>query len=82
MSDRYQSVGQTVYPEQLVDLAYRRIRPFLDTVGTQTRSLEHLMAEAYVQGIKDAVSATLEAPDAEGHMPGSRPPICARWRTV
>lgn len=43
-------VGRT--PE-MRDLALRRTRPFLDR-GIHL-SLEHLMQEAYVQGIRDAV---------------------------
>ena len=57
MTDKYSLKGETTYPRDLADLAYRRVRPFLDTAGTQTRPLEHLMAEAYMQGLKDAAAA-------------------------
>ena len=61
MSDRYKLHGMTEWRGEVVDLAYRRIRPFLDQSGMQTRSLEHLMAEAYMQGIKDAVAAQVQS---------------------
>lgn len=53
----YRLCGESSYADAVVDLACRRVRPFLDRAGTQTRSLEHLMAEAYMQGIKDAADA-------------------------
>lgn len=59
MKIKYRLHEMTEYNGDIVDLAYRRVRPFLDSSGIQTRSLEHLMAEAYIQGIKDAVQ-TLE----------------------
>lgn len=61
MTDRYQISGSTVCSDEFVDLAYRRVRPFLDQAGTSTRSLEHLMAEAYRQGMMDGLSVALEA---------------------
>ena len=59
--NQYRLHGMTEHRSEIVDLAYRRVRPFLDQSGMQTRTLEHLMAEAYMQGIKDAVSANEEA---------------------
>jgi hypothetical protein len=56
-ADAYRLQGESTYSDDTVSLAYRRVRPFLDRAGTQTRSLEHLMAEAYMQGIKDAADA-------------------------
>lgn len=55
MSARYKLNGSTEYRDDVVDLARRRVAPFLDTMGVQTRSLERLLCEAYMQGIKDAV---------------------------
>lgn len=46
---------ESTYPREAVKAIYRRILPLLDRVGTQTRTLEHLLAEAYVLGLKDAV---------------------------
>lgn len=57
MTDQYKLHGMTEWRDEIVDLANRRVRPFLDQAGLQTRSVEHLMAEAYMQGIKDAVAA-------------------------
>lgn len=37
------------------DFMMRRVRPLLDRAGTQTRTLEHLLAEAYRIGMADAV---------------------------
>lgn len=53
----YAIVGQTVVPEELKILCERRVRPFLDRTGVSKRSVEHLMCEAYLQGLKDAVEA-------------------------
>lgn len=36
------------------DFLTRRVRPFLDHGSVQTRSLSHLMQEAYLQGLRDA----------------------------
>lgn len=41
---------------EMKDLIKRRIAPFLDSTGIAVNSLEHLMSEAYLQGMKDAVS--------------------------
>jgi hypothetical protein len=40
----------------ITDLVRRRTMPFLDNVGL-TRPLSDLLAEAYLQGMKDAVQA-------------------------
>jgi hypothetical protein len=61
MSDHYKLHGMTEWRGEIVDLAYRRVRPLLDQPGLQTRSVEHLMAEAYMQGIKDAVAAQVQS---------------------
>ena len=60
-TNEYRLKGSTEYPEGVTDFVHRRVRPFLDRFGTQTRSLEHLMAEAYLQGTKDAVNVMREA---------------------
>lgn len=57
IGERYKCVGSTKVSPELRQLCERRVRPFLDTMGTSTRSLEFLMCEAYLQGIKDAVDA-------------------------
>jgi len=41
-------------PSDMDDLIYRRTKPFLDSVG-MNKNLGHLLAEAYLQGMKDAV---------------------------
>ena len=53
----YAIVGQTVVSEELKVFCQRRVRPFLDRTGVTTRSVEFLMCEAYLQGIKDAADA-------------------------
>lgn len=58
VGDFYHVVGSTRVSPELDDLASRRVRGFLDTMGTQTRPLEHLLKEAWYQGLKDAVEAT------------------------
>lgn len=50
--------GQRLTREE-ADLARRRSRPFLDH-GAHL-PLEHLLAEAYIQGIRDAVAVVTEA---------------------
>ena len=40
------------------DLVRRRVQPFANTWGIQTCSLLHLLQEAYLQGMADAVNAT------------------------
>ncbi len=39
------------------DLVRRRVQPFANTWGIQTRPLIHLLQEAYLQGMSDAVDA-------------------------
>lgn len=56
----YKITGQSTYPHDIEQMCRRRVRPLLDSVGTQTRTLEHLLAEAYVLGIKDAVDHLVE----------------------
>ena len=41
---------------EMQGLVWRRTAPFLDRIG-MTKSLEHLLAEAYMQGMKDARTA-------------------------
>jgi len=55
MKDKYTARHcDMVIPSDIDDLIHRRIKPFLDSVG-MNKSLEHLLAEAYLQGMKDAV---------------------------
>jgi len=62
MKDRYELDGYSAVPAALKDLCERRIRPFLDRGGLATRSLERLMSEAYLQGMKDAADAMVHKP--------------------
>jgi hypothetical protein len=48
---------------EIGDLVRRRTMPFLDNVGL-TRPLNSLLAEAYLQGMKDAVAAMSSPPEA------------------
>ena len=45
------------FTSEMLDLMERRVGPFMDKLGLQTRPLSHLMQEAYLQGIKDACDA-------------------------
>ena len=51
---RYRLQGGKRLSRDEADLAYRRSRPFLD-YGAHL-PLEHLLAEAYIQGVRDAVA--------------------------
>ncbi len=44
-------------PREYVDFIRRRTVPFIDHGGTRY-SLEHLMAEAYLQGMRDVLAVT------------------------
>jgi len=55
MKTKYKTAGVTRYPPEITEFLYRRVRALLDQAGLQSRTLEHILAEAYVQGIRDAV---------------------------
>jgi len=60
MRDKGYNARQSVFsasmtPEQR-DLVARRTKPFLDSVGVE-KPLPVLLAEAYLQGMRDAVEA-------------------------
>jgi hypothetical protein len=61
--EAYTIVGQQKVSPELKRLCARRVRPFLDVAGMSTRTLEHLMCEAYWQGIKDAAEAMGPLPE-------------------
>lgn len=50
-------------PQQL-KLVLSRVRPFLNPQGLQTRTIEQLMLEAYMAGIKDTIQVIQENPNA------------------
>lgn len=52
----YRCDGTVSIGRDFDSLFERRVAPFLDTMGVQTRPLIHLLKEAYRQGIVDAVS--------------------------
>lgn len=53
---QYALTGETHRIERRhYDLVLSRVRPFLNPAGLQTRTLEGLMAEAYITGMKDAI---------------------------
>lgn len=54
---QYRIVGKTKISRDFVDLARRRVMPFMDVASIQTRPLELIMSEVYLQGIRDAVDA-------------------------
>lgn len=41
-----------------LDFVKRRIEPFINAIGLQTRTIEQLLIEAYLQGMRDALCAT------------------------
>jgi hypothetical protein len=57
VGDHYHVVGSTKITPELDDLSRRRTQAFLDTIGTQTRPLAHLLKEAWLQGMKDGAYA-------------------------
>ena len=50
---QYRVYGRQRLSRDQLDLAIRRSRPFLDN-GTHL-PLEHLLAEAYIQGLRDGI---------------------------
>ncbi len=46
--------------QEQADLVRRRVEPFADRWGVQTRPITHLLQEAYLQGMSDAVEAMEE----------------------
>lgn len=58
----YHVVGRSKVTPEMDDLAGRRTRPFLDSIGIDNRPISFLLKEAYLQGLKDAVQATDETP--------------------
>jgi hypothetical protein len=57
VGDHYHVAGSTKISTDLDDLARRRTQAFLDTIGVQTRPLQHLLKEAWLQGVKDGAYA-------------------------
>lgn len=57
---------------EMHDLVRRRTAPFLDRIGI-TQSLEHLLAEAYLQGMQDAVQACAALSPEIHHIATDRP---------
>ena len=46
--------GVEPIPAEFAALIWRRVVPYLDSVG-MSKSLEHLMSEAYLQGARDTL---------------------------
>lgn len=57
MRIEYRITGRTEIPFEHEMLAIRRVRPFLNTEGLTQQSVERLMCEAYIQGLRDAAQA-------------------------
>lgn len=59
MVERYKATlnAKIVLTADQADVVFRRAIPFADTWGVQTRPLVHLLQEAYLQGLTDAVEA-------------------------
>lgn len=49
--------GRLKLTHEQAELVFRRAAPFADSWGVQTRPLVHLLQEAYLQGMADAVEA-------------------------
>lgn len=45
------------FTAEMRDLMRRRTMPFLDVIGLQTIPLAHIVQEAYLQGLNDAIDA-------------------------
>ncbi len=65
--DRYIASARkaTRLTPEMADLLRRRTEPFLDSLGME-RPLLHLLQEAYLQGLKDAMEVLRPAPLPEG----------------
>lgn len=57
---QYRIAGTVRVSSELDDLITRRIAPFLDRAGVDTRPLSFLLKEAYRQGLVDAVDAMIK----------------------
>lgn len=60
---QYHIADRSKVPREFDDLATRRTRPFLDSVGLDNRPISFLLKEAYRQGIADAVEAMTKDDD-------------------
>jgi len=45
------------FTAEMKDLMRRRTMPFLDVIGLQTVPIAHIVQEAYLQGLNDAIEA-------------------------
>jgi hypothetical protein len=61
---QYRIAGQVKVAREFEDLMGRRVAPFLDRAGVDTRPLSFLLKEAYRQGLVDAVDAMTARDDA------------------
>lgn len=57
---QYRTTGSYKVPKEITEMATRRTRPFLDSVGIDARPLGHVLNEVYLQGMKDAVDVLSE----------------------
>jgi hypothetical protein len=61
---QYRIAGQVKVEREFEDLMGRRVAPFLDRHGVDTRPLSFLLKEAYRQGLVDAVEAMTASREA------------------
>jgi hypothetical protein len=59
MRPGYKIAGRTPIPHEYALLAISRVRPFLNTEGLASLTIEQLLCEAYIQGLRDAATALL-----------------------
>lgn len=52
---KYRVNGMVCVPRKYADFMFRRIKPLMHISALQTKTLEHMMAEAYRLGVADAV---------------------------
>lgn len=55
LDKNYHINGSTLIPATLADLARRRSEPFLTTDAIQTMSIGRILAEVYIQGVRDTM---------------------------
>lgn len=61
MATQYRVNGVVYVPRRYADFMCRRIKPLMHVSALQTKTLEHMLAEAYRLGVADAVDVMTNA---------------------
>jgi len=64
--EKYRITGRSKVAPEYEALVISRVRPFLNAEGCAALSVERLLCEAYIQGLRDAIDA---APPAAAQEP-------------